>query len=95
MLALVRRRGQAIRIGEDIRLTVLKISGERVMVQFQGQTRAFYVGESFRVGVNVVVSVVRIEHRRVLFGIEADRSIPVDREEVYLRKLHERMKGGA
>lgn len=46
--------------------------------------------ENIRIGTRIVVTICMINGGRVQLGITADKSIPVDREEVYLRKLRER-----
>lgn len=41
------------------------------------------VGERVRIGADVAVVVLGIEHGQVRVGIDAPRSIPVQREEIY------------
>ncbi len=41
------------------------------------------IGESIRIGDNVVVKVVSLDNRHVKIGIEAPRSVSVNREEIY------------
>jgi carbon storage regulator len=43
------------------------------------------LGESIRIGDNVVVKIVDLDGRHVKLGIEAPRSIAVNREEIYER----------
>lgn len=48
--------------------------------------------EQIRIGDGVVITVVEIKGDRVRLGIEADRDVPVHREEVY--QAIQREKGG-
>ncbi len=43
------------------------------------------MGESIRVGDNIVIKVVELDSRHVKLGIEAPRSVSVNREEIYER----------
>lgn len=43
------------------------------------------LGESIRIGDNVIVKIVDLDGRHVKLGIEAPRSISVNREEIYER----------
>ena len=43
------------------------------------------LGESIRIGDNVIVKIVDLDGRHVKLGIEAPRSIAVNREEIYER----------
>lgn len=44
------------------------------------------LGEKIRIGENIAITVVQIDHGRVRIGIEAPRDLPVDREEVSKKK---------
>ncbi len=41
------------------------------------------VGESIRIGDNVVVKIVSMDNKHVKIGIDAPRSVSVNREEIY------------
>jgi len=41
--------------------------------------------ESLRIGDDIIVTVMNVQGNRVRLGIEAPKSCPVHREEVYLR----------
>jgi carbon storage regulator len=41
------------------------------------------IGESIRIGDNVVVKIVSLDNRHVKIGIDAPRSVSVNREEIY------------
>ena len=43
------------------------------------------LGESIRIGDNIVVKIVDLDGRHVKLGIEAPKSISVNREEIYDR----------
>jgi carbon storage regulator len=43
------------------------------------------MGESIRVGDTIVIKVVELDSRHVKLGIEAPRSVAVNREEIYER----------
>jgi carbon storage regulator len=44
-------------------------------------------GESIHIGRNIVVTLVSLERNRARIGIQAPRDVPVDREEIALKKL--------
>ncbi|MBD3316454.1 MAG: carbon storage regulator CsrA [Chitinivibrionales bacterium] len=43
------------------------------------------IGESIRIGDDVIVKIVDLDNRQVKIGIQAPRSVAVNREEVYER----------
>jgi carbon storage regulator len=43
------------------------------------------IGESIRINDNIIVKVVELDNRHVKLGIDAPRSIAVNREEIYER----------
>ncbi len=47
------------------------------------------LGESIRIGDNIVIKVVDLDGRHVKLGIEAPRSVAVNREEIYTRIQNE------
>ncbi|WKD49530.1 carbon storage regulator CsrA [Microbulbifer spongiae] len=49
-------------------------------------------GENLRIGTNVSVTVLSITGNQVRVGIAAPKSLPVHREEVYLRIQKEQMQ---
>lgn len=50
--------------------------------------------EALRIGSEIRIIINSAERNRVLFGIEAPIHIPVDREEIYLRKRQEQSSYG-
>jgi len=53
------------------------------------------IGESIRISDNIVVKVVELDNRHVKLGIEAPRSIAVNREEIYERIQKENEEASA
>lgn len=47
------------------------------------------IGESIRISDNIIVKIVELDNRHVKLGIDAPRSIAVNREEIYERILKE------
>jgi carbon storage regulator len=47
------------------------------------------LGESIRIGDDIVVKVVELDSRHVKLGIEAPRSVSVNRQEIYERIQNE------
>lgn len=43
------------------------------------------IGESIRINDNIIIKVVELDNRHVKLGIEAPRTIAVNREEIYER----------
>jgi carbon storage regulator len=50
-------------------------------------------GESIYIGQNIVITLVSLDRNRARIGIEAPRDIPVDREEIAMRKMAENKDG--
>lgn len=52
------------------------------------------IGDSFMIGNNIKVTVLKIVEKQVRFGIEAPRSVSVHREEIYnrLKRLKKKNK---
>lgn len=48
------------------------------------------LGESIRIGPDIVVTVLGVNGLQVRFGIEAPKDVPVHREEVYARIQQQR-----
>lgn len=92
MLALSRRIGEAIRIGDDLILEVLDIGRHTVMLELQRPDPDFErtqwlvvdrrVGESLRVTDDIQVFVKDVEGSFVRLGIDAPRTITIVRAEL-------------
>ncbi|MDP5210162.1 carbon storage regulator CsrA [Microbulbifer sp. 2205BS26-8] len=50
-------------------------------------------GENLRIGTNVSVIVLEVRWNQVRIGVHAPKSLPVHREEVYMRTERERKAG--
>lgn len=53
------------------------------------------LGESIRIGDNIIVKIVDLDSRHVKLGIEAPRSISVNREEIYERIQKENLEASS
>jgi carbon storage regulator len=52
------------------------------------------IGENLRIGDDVVVTVLAVKGAQVRLGVEAPKSVPVHREEIFERIRHERAQEG-
>jgi len=50
-------------------------------------------GENLRIGTNVSVTVLEVKGNQVKIGINAPKSLPVHREEIYIRLQREQELG--
>ncbi|WP_444958830.1 carbon storage regulator CsrA [Microbulbifer sp. ZKSA002] len=50
-------------------------------------------GENLRIGANVSITVLEVKGNQVKIGIQAPRSLPVHREEIYMRVQKGRVQG--
>ncbi|WP_020413043.1 carbon storage regulator CsrA [Microbulbifer variabilis] len=50
-------------------------------------------GENLRIGTNVSITVLEVKGNQVKIGIRAPKSLPVHREEIYVRIEKERKVG--
>ena len=50
------------------------------------------VGESIRIGDDIVIKVVSMDNKHVKIGIDAPREVSVNREEIYQKIQEENMK---
>ena len=92
MLALSRRIGEAIRIGDDLTLEVLDIGRHTVMLELERPDPDYdrpqwmvvdrRVGESFQVSEGVCVSVSAVDGSLVRLGIDAPREVRIVRSEL-------------
>ena len=53
------------------------------------------LGESIRIGDNIIVKVVDLDSRHVKLGIDAPRAVTVNREEIYERIQKENLAASA
>jgi carbon storage regulator len=52
------------------------------------------VGETLRIGEEIAVTVLGIQGHQIRIGIQAPKSVPVYREEIYLRIAEENLGSG-
>ncbi|WP_444892221.1 carbon storage regulator CsrA [Microbulbifer sp. TRSA001] len=50
-------------------------------------------GENLRIGANVSITVLEVKGYQVKIGIQAPKSLPVHREEIYIRVQKGRVQG--
>lgn len=48
------------------------------------------IGERLRIGDDVIIAIIGFKGSQVRIGVEAPKSVPVDREEIHQRKKLER-----
>jgi len=99
MLVLTRKAGQSIMIGDDIEVSVTSVVGEKVHIEvgFRSplgervrvgmqapRTVPAKSSQSIMIGDDVEVSVLSVIGEKVRIGIQAPRTVPVYRREVYL-----------
>jgi len=53
------------------------------------------IGETIRIGEDISVTVISIQAHQIRLGIQAPKSVPVHREEIYLRLAAEDQVGRA
>jgi carbon storage regulator len=96
MLILTRRVGEALVIGDDVKVTILS--------EFKGDVKASVynkkscstgvdhceIGDFFIVNDDVVINFLSVKGNQVKVGIDAPKSISVHREEIYKKILAER-----
>jgi carbon storage regulator len=100
MLALSRRIGEAIRIGDDLILEVLDIGRHTVMLELQRPDPDFdrpqwlvvdrRVGESFQATEGICVSVSDVNGSLVRLGIDAPSSVKIVRAELDALPIEQR-----
>jgi carbon storage regulator len=99
MLVLTRKSGQSIMIGDDIEVCIASVLsdkvridvvfrsplGERLRVAMQGpRVTPARAAQSITIGADVEVSVLSVIGEKVRIGIQAPRTVPVYRREVYV-----------
>jgi carbon storage regulator len=99
LLVLTRKAGQSIMIGDDIEVHVTSVVGERARIDVafrSARGEPVRVGmqvprvlpmrasQSLTIGDDVEVSVLSVIGEKLRIGIQAPRSVPVYRSEVYV-----------
>lgn len=55
-----------------------------------------YVGQALNIGDEITVTVMKVDNAQVKLGIQAQKNIPIDREEIHVRKKqNEKLSRGA
>lgn len=95
MLILTRTASEAIMVGGDLRVSVSKVRGDLATFTVEPDASLPYhsdltIGETLKVAANTSLTVLGIRGRQVRIGVDAPKSVTVDREEVHLRKESER-----
>ena len=83
MLVLARRKDESLRIGDDIKITVLNIGKKQIKLcvnESEGVT--INLQESISIRDGIIVKLVKIDKTQVKLGIEAPEDITINREEV-------------
>jgi carbon storage regulator CsrA len=108
MLVLTRKAGQSIMIGDDIEVVVTSVEGDgvRVEVGFRSplgermrvamhapRAASARSSQSIMLGTDVGVSVLSVIGEKVRIGIQAPRTVPVYRSEVYAEIQREQQAG--
>jgi carbon storage regulator CsrA len=96
MLGLKRRKGEIIRIGDQISLKVLGIAAQKARLRITAVvdeakppfelTVMAHRGDTQMIGDHIQVVVLEIEETEVSIGIQAPPNVPIDRQEIWLRK---------
>ena len=105
MLVLTRKADQSIMIGDDIKVCVVSVVGDKVRIEVAFRSplgELVRVGmqgprvapartmQSMSIGEDVEVSVLSVIGEKVRIGIQAPRTVPVYRSEVYAEIQRER-----
>lgn len=92
MLILDRKVGQRIMIGDAIVLTLISTTTERrARVDIEGVSHNMREGYTYEVNDDVSVTCIRICRNMAKLGIDAPKSMRVDREEIRQRILAEQV----
>ena len=96
MLILTRTINEAIIIGGDIRVSVASVRSEEASFTVESSDtyqprRERLIGQTLPIAAGIKLMVLGIRGRQVRLGVEAPKDVPVDREEVHIRKVSERL----
>ena len=83
MLILTRNPGQSIKIGDDIRITVLLVYEKRIKIRVQtSDDTGIYIrlGEEITIRDGITITLTNIDESQVKLGIEAPVGVKINRE---------------
>ncbi len=81
MLVLTRRESESLLIGDDIKLTVLKIENKQITVDVNSEIFYLKIEEGIEIGDDIKVTVVKIIKGQVKLGFDAPKDVTINREE--------------
>jgi sRNA-binding carbon storage regulator CsrA len=83
VLILTRNPGQSIKIGDDIRITVLLVYEKRIKIRVQtSDDTGIYIrlGEEITIRDGITITLTNIDESQVKLGIEAPVGVKINRE---------------
>lgn len=84
MLVLTRRQGESLRIGDNIKITVLNIDKKQIKLDVNDSGSVIInIQERISIRDGITVKLVRINKTQVKLGIEAPEDVTINREKVY------------
>ena len=94
MLVISREINQSVMVGDDLRITLNRVRGDRVSLRLDERVADATPGtaesvvtlrldEAHRCGTDVTVTIVHVRGDRVRLGFTAPASVAVHRQEVY------------
>ncbi len=87
MLVLTRRQRESLRIGDDLKITVLTIHKNQIKLWVNdSESVTINLLESVSIREGITVTTVKIDKNEVKLGISAPKNITINREEVYKKK---------
>jgi len=97
MLVLTRWTDEAIIIGGNIVVRVVKVQGGKVKLGVEAPELVLtrWTDEAIIIGGNIVVRVVKVQGGKVKLGVEAPEGVRIDREEIHELRTAERHASGA
>ncbi len=82
MLALTRRSGESLIIGDDVKVTVSNICENQINLCVNDSQSAFVrLQENISIRDGIIVNVVKIDKAQVKLGIEAPAGVTIHKEE--------------
>ena len=85
MLKLKRSPGQSIMIGDDLKITLERISQTDVAVSINEREVTISRGGSHKISDDIAIHILAILPNMISIGIHAPKKIPIFRDEIYKR----------